>query len=86
MFTLISAIDDKTSADTSEKYRGFVKSVPYSWKFIYKITAWLLPSTKITIAIMAAIPTLMYLLASRGGGLDCVDELYKITLPSYESN
>jgi len=34
------------------------------------ITAWLLAKTKITMAITAAIPILMYLLASRGGGLD----------------
>jgi len=86
MFTRISVIDARTTAESNEKYSGFVKRVPNSCEFMYMTTAWLLVRTKITIAIRAAIPTLTYLPASRGGGLDWVDELYKIKLPSFVSN
>ena len=86
MFTRISVIEARTIAETSEKYNGFVNKVPNSCEFMYNTTAWLLVRTKITIAIRAATPILTYLPASRGGGLDLVDELYKIKLPSFVSN
>lgn len=51
-----------------------------------KTTAWLPTTTKITMPMSAASPRRTYLPASGDCGLSSVDELYKITLPSFVSN
>jgi len=39
IFTRISVIDARTTAETNEKYNGFVKRVPNSCEFMYNTTA-----------------------------------------------